>query len=413
MKPVVERFLKYVSLDTQSVPDAGQVPSTSKQKNLSGLLVQELRELGIANADMDEYGIVYASIPASPGCESVPVVGFIAHLDTSPAVSGKDVRPRVIHAYSGEDIVLNADMGLVLSPREFPELLQYQGDDVIVTDGTTLLGADDKAGIAEIMTMAAELMANPSLKHGPISIAFTPDEEVGGGIEVFDLDRFGASFAYTVDGGALGEIEYENFNAASVSLSIVGKSIHPGYAKGRMINALLVAMDFQSMLPVYENPACTEGYEGFYHLESLQGTVDHAVANYIIRDHDRQLFEEKKEQIGKIVDYLNGKYGAGTLSALVQDSYYNMKEKVQQYPFLIENAKRAMRSIGVEPILVPVRGGTDGAFLSLHGLPCPNLCAGGHNFHGRYEYIPIQSLEKIAAFLVELAQTFVSESQTV
>ena len=413
MKPVVERFLKYVSLDTQSVPDAGQVPSTSKQKNLSGLLVQELRELGIANADMDEYGIVYASIPASPGCESVPVVGFIAHLDTSPAVSGKDVRPRVIHAYSGEDIVLNADMGLVLSPREFPELLQYQGDDVIVTDGTTLLGADDKAGIAEIMTMAAELMANPSLKHGPISIAFTPDEEVGGGIEVFDLDRFGASFAYTVDGGALGEIEYENFNAASVRLSIVGKSIHPGYAKGRMINALLVAMDFQSMLPVYENPACTEGYEGFYHLESLQGTVDHAVANYIIRDHDRRLFEEKKEQIGKIVDYLNGKYGAGTLSALVQDSYYNMKEKVQQYPFLIENAKQAMRSIGVEPILVPVRGGTDGAFLSLHGLPCPNLCAGGHNFHGRYEYIPIQSLEKIAALLVELAQTFVSESQTV
>lgn len=406
MSSVVKRFLNYVRIDTQSVPNAGVIPSSEKQKNLAFLLADELKELGVGTVSVDESGTVYASIPASAGIENLPSIGFIAHMDTSPAVSGKDVRAHIVSNYDGGDIVLNEAQRIVLSPVDYPEMLQYKGQDLIVTDGTTLLGADDKAGIAEIMTMVETLMNRPEISHGEIKIAFTPDEEVGHGTDAFDVKRFGADFAYTVDGGQLGEIEYENFNAASVNLTISGKNIHPGYAKGKMKNALLMAMEFQQMLPVFDNPSFTEGYEGFFHLETLSGTVEQARAEYIIRDHDRNSFETRKECIRSICSYLNDKYGEGAFTAEIEDSYYNMKEKVAPYPFLMDHARQAMINLGVEPSIVPIRGGTDGARLSFMGLPCPNLCAGGHNFHGRFEYVPVQSLEKISDILVEIVRLF-------
>lgn len=404
MSSVVDRFLKYVRIDTQSVSNAGVVPSSEKQRDLARVLVEELKELGAEDVFLDEFCTVYASIPATKSMEHVPVLGFIAHMDTSPAVSGKDVKPRIVENYDGGDVVLNQPLGIVLSPKDYPEMTQYKGQDLIVTDGTTLLGADDKAGIAEIMGMLETLKNNPEIPHGVIKVAFTPDEEVGHGTDAFDVKRFGADFAYTVDGGQIGEIEYENFNAASVNLTVAGKSIHPGYAKGKMVNALLLAMEFQQMLPQFDNPAFTTGYEGFYHLESLSGTVEKAHVEYIIRDHDRNSFEARKRRIHTICSYLNDKYGAGAFMVEIEDSYYNMKDQVAPYPFLMDNARQAMLNLGIEPVIVPIRGGTDGARLSFMGLPCPNLCAGGHNFHGRFEYIPVQSLEKVADILVEIVR---------
>lgn len=405
MKSVTERFLKYVKFDTQSLEDMEAVPSTEKQKKLAAALVEELNEIGAQKVRMDDHGYVYATIPATSSKE-LPVIGFIAHMDTSDAISGKDVKPRIISNYDGRDIVLNEELKIIMETAQFPGLEGYKGQDLIVTDGTTLLGADDKAGIAEIMFMAETLLTHPEIEHGTIQIGFTPDEEVGRGVDFFDVEGFGADFAYTVDGGEIGEIEYENFNAAAAKLLIQGTSIHPGSAKNKMINALLLAMEFQNMLPVEQNPMYTEHYEGFYMLSSLEGSVDSARASYIIRDHDKAKFEEKKERFQKVADYLNDKYGAGTFKTVIKDSYYNMKEMIEPHIHLIDNAKKAMEELGVAPIIVPIRGGTDGARLSYMNLPCPNLCTGGHNFHGRYEYISIQSMEKVTEIILKIIELY-------
>jgi len=402
---VIDRFLKYVAVDTESVEDAECFPSSEKQKNLAKMLVEELQAIGAENSRMDDYGYVYATIPATSD-KKVPVLGFLAHMDTSPAMSGKDVKPRIVKNYDGGRIVLNESENIFMDADMFPSLSRNIGKDLIVTDGTTLLGADDKAGIAEIMTMAEILLADKTIPHGTIQIAFTPDEEVGAGVDHFDVDGFGAEFAYTVDGGALGEIEYENFNAASGRLKIHGQSIHPGSAKGKMVNALLVGMEFQQMLPVAQNPAYTEGYEGFFHLDRMTGGVEEAELFYIIRDHDKEKFVEKKARFEKTAAFLNEKYGAGTVECKVQDSYYNMKEKVEPYMFLIDNATKAMEELGIAPIITPIRGGTDGARLSFMGLPCPNLCTGGENYHGKYEYVPVQDMEKIVEFLLQLIKVY-------
>lgn len=404
---VIERFLRYVQIDTESVPDVEPVPSSEKQKNLAKLLKQELKDMGASNVRMDKHAYIYAEIPSTMKKRiAVPVLGFIAHMDTSPAISGKDVKPRVVKDYDGTDIVLNEEKNIILSPSEFPSLLNYKEHDLIVTDGTTLLGADDKAGIAEIMCMAKYLLEHPEVEHGTIKLAFTPDEEVGRGADFFDVEGFGADFAYTVDGGALGELEYETFNAAGGKLIVNGKSIHPGSAKGQMVNAFLVGMEFQSLLPAFENPAFTEKYEGFYHLDNMSGSVEHAVLDYIIRDHDMQKFEEKKAFFQSCADFLNKKYGSGTVEAVVKDSYYNMKEKILPHMHLIENAKKAMEWLEIEPIITPVRGGTDGCRLSYMGLPCPNLCAGGENFHGKYEFVSIQSMEMIVLLLLKIIDIY-------
>ncbi len=405
MKSVTERFLKYVKFDTQSLEDMDTVPSTEKQKNLAAALVEELKEIGAQNVRMDGHGYVYATIPATSKKE-LPVIGFIAHMDTSNAISGKDVNARIIKNYDGKDIVLNEELKITMETSQYPSLSDYIGQDLIVTDGATLLGADDKAGIAEIMYVAETLLTHPEIEHGTVQIGFTPDEEVGRGVDFFDVKGFGADFAYTIDGGELGEIEYENFNAAGAKLQIQGTSIHPGSAKNKMINALLLAMEFQSMLPVEQNPMYTENYEGFFMLSNLEGSVDSAKASYIIRDHDKARFEEKKERFGKITDYLNDKYGDGTFKAVIKDSYYNMKEMIEPHIHLIDNAKQAMEELGVIPIVVPIRGGTDGARLSYMNLPCPNLCTGGHNFHGRYEYIPIQSMEKVTEIILKIIELY-------
>ena len=402
---VIDRFLKYVAVDTESVEDAACFPSSEKQKDLARMLVEELKEIGAENPRMDEFGYVYATIPATSD-KKVPVLGFLSHMDTSPAMSGANVKPRIVKNYDGGTIVLNEKENISMNAEMFPSLVRNVGKDLIVTDGTTLLGADDKAGIAEIMTMTEILLKNTSIPHGTIQIAFTPDEEVGAGVDHFDVKGFGAEFAYTVDGGALGEIEYENFNAASGRLKIHGQSIHPGSAKGKMVNALLVGMEFQQMLPVAQNPAYTEGYEGFFHLDRMSGGVEEAELFYIIRDHDRDKFVEKKLRFKKTAEFLNEKYGAGTVNCVVQDSYYNMKEKVEPHMFLIDNATKAMEELGITPIITPIRGGTDGARLSFMGLPCPNLCTGGENYHGKYEYVPVQDMERIVEFLLQLIKVY-------
>ncbi len=401
MNRLLERFLRYVKIDTESVPDVQRYPSSEKQKNLLALLRDELVQMGIS-ATMDEkYGYVYATIPKN--VKGNYKLGFIAHVDTSSAVSGKDVKPIVTADYDGQDIALAE--GRRLSPAEFGSLLKHVGKTIISSDGTTLLGADDKAGVAVIMELANILAENPSVAHGEVKIAFTPDEEVGRGTDFFDIGRFGADGAYTVDGGGLGELEYENFNAASAKVSVRGKSVHPGSAKGVMVNANLVLMELQSMLPVFENPMYTEGYEGFFHLDSMHGECDCATANYIIRDHDREKFQRKKQLFADVVDFLNKKYGEGTVTAEITDSYYNMKEKILPHIHLVENACRAMEKAGVTPVVCPIRGGTDGARLSYEGLPCPNLFTGGYNFHGRYEYIPLEDMQKaldVALNLVDI-----------
>lgn len=404
MSKVIEKFLNYVKIDTRSDENSTACPTTAKQHNLAKLLVKELEEMGAEDITYDtEHCYVYASIPASEGCDGRPVLGFIAHMDTAPAVTGENVKPRIIENYDGKDIVLNEEKNIVMKVSDFPELVEYTGKRLIVTDGTTLLGADDKAGVAEIMTMAEQLLLSRDIPHGKIRIGFTPDEEVGAGADHFDVKLFGADYAYTVDGGKLGELEYENFNAAGATVTFHGRSVHPGDAKNKMVNALLLAMEFQNMLPVFENPMYTEKYEGFYHLDLLSGSVEKAQAEYIIRDHDKDKFEQKKETFLRIGAYLNEKYGKDTVQIDMKDSYYNMREIIEQHMQLIENAKAAMEETGVNPIVVPIRGGTDGARLSYMGLPCPNLCTGGHNFHGRFEYICADSMEKIVEILLKLA----------
>lgn len=405
MNSVLDRFLSYVVIDTESVEDVENFPSSDKQKILGKKLVGELKELGMEDAYMDEYGYVFGSIPANTD-RPLKSIGFIAHMDTAPAMSGKNVNPRIVENYDGSDIVLNEEKNIILSPNDDPEMLHYKGQDLIVTDGLTLLGADDKAGIAEIMAMAQYFVEHPEVEHGEIKIAFSPDEEVGRGMDFFDVKKFGADFAYTVDGGALGEIEYENFNAAGAKVYVQGSSIHPGSAKNRMKNAVLLAMEFQQMLPVNERPEYTEGYEGFYLLNSMSGDVENAVSDYIIRDHSREQFEAKKARFQKTADYLNDIYGEGTFRVEMKDSYYNMKEKIEPHMHLIENAKKAMEAVDVVPNVVPIRGGTDGARLSFMGIPCPNLCAGGHNFHGKYEYVCIQSMEKIVDILIKIVEIY-------
>ena len=410
MSTVVDKFLKYVTIDTQSDEDSTTSPSTEKQKDLARLLVGELKEMGASDVRMDEeYGYVYATIPSTLKEEGkeVPVIGFIAHMDTSPAVSGKDVKPRIVENYDGKDIVLNQELNIILPVEENPELLEYEGKKLIVTDGTTLLGADDKAGVAEIMTMAQTLLAHPEKEHGTIRIAFTPDEEVGRGVDHFDVEGFQADYAYTVDGGALGELEYESFNAAGARLHVNGYSVHPGSAKNKMLNAILLAQEFKSLLPVFETPAATEGYEGFYHADRMTGTVESAQADYIIRDHSRELFEKKKAYFREAADFLNKKYGKEIFTVEMQDSYYNMKEKI--YPenaHLIDTAVKAMEEAGVTPLIAPIRGGTDGSRLSFMGLPCPNLCTGGMNYHGRYEYVCIESMEKCVEIILNIISLY-------
>ncbi len=404
---VIEKFLRYVKVDTQSAEDSETTPSTMKQHNLAKMLVEELHGMGAEEIAYDkEHCYVYASIPATEGCESAPVLGFIAHMDTSPAVTDTDVKPRVVENYDGKDIVLNADDNIIMKVSDFPELEKYVGQDLIVTDGTTLLGADDKAGIAEIMAMAEFFLQCKECRHGKIRIGFTPDEEVGRGADFFDVKLFGADYAYTVDGGALGELEYENFNAAGAKLHVYGRSVHPGSAKGKMKNAILIAQEFQSMLPVFQNPMYTEGYEGFFHLDSIRGDVEAVTADYIIRDHDKALFEQKKKQFLQTADFLNDKYGEGTVAVEMEDSYYNMREVLEPHMHLVDNAAEAMRELGVEPVVSPIRGGTDGARLSFMGLPCPNLCTGGENYHGRYEYACVQSMLKTTQLLILIAEKY-------
>ena len=418
MTTAVERFLKYVSYDTQSDEAYDTCPSTEKQLLLANELKRELEEMGASDVRMSEYGYLFARIPGNTGSTSahdasgvgqkatIPALGFISHMDTAPSLTGTNVKPRIVQAYDGKDIVLNAEKQIVMKVSEFPFLADLKGQDLIVTDGTTLLGADDKAGVAEIMTMAEYFLSHPEIPHGEICIGFTPDEEIGRGADRFDVKDFGAAVAYTVDGGPIGEIEYENFNAASGKVRIQGASIHPGDAKLKMKNALLIGMEFQSLLPVFENPMYTEGYEGFYHLDEMSGNVEEAQLNYIIRDHDHEKFEQKKKFFAEAADFLNRKYGKGTVIAKVTDSYYNMKEKIEPCMYLIVTAKVAMTACGIEPEVVPIRGGTDGARLSYMGLPCPNLCTGGYNYHGKYEFIPVDSLHKTAEILVKIASLF-------
>lgn len=404
MERVIENFLEYVKIDTQSSEESTSTPSTAKQHELAKVLERQLQKMGAQDIVYDkEYCYLYASIPATAGCEQAPVIGFIAHMDTSPAVTGTGVQPHIVEAYDGKDIILNQEKHIVMKVADFPELTSYQGKRLIVTDGTTLLGADDKAGVAEIMAMAEYLLQHEEIRHGRIRIAFTPDEEVGAGADHFDVERFGADYAYTVDGGRLGELEYENFNAAGAKVTIHGRSVHPGEAKDKMRNAILMAQEFQAMLPVSENPMYTSGYEGFYHLDQLHGTVEEAVAEYIIRDHDREKFERKKEYFTRIGEFLNQKYGAGTFDIEMKDSYYNMKEIIEQHMHLVDHAKEAMEELGISPVVVPIRGGTDGARLSFMGLPCPNLCTGGQNFHGRFEYACADEMEMIVKLLIRIA----------
>ena len=408
LSQTAERFLRYAVIDTQSADDKEQMPSTEKQRVLGRMLAEELREMGVSEVREDENGYVYGMIPSNlEEGAAAPALGFISHMDTAPAFSGENVKPRIIENYDGEDICLNKEASIWLSVKEFPEMKRYKGQTLITTDGTTLLGADDKAGVAEIMTMASWFLAHPEEKHGKICIAFTPDEEVGRGADRFDEAGFGADVAYTVDGGAIGELEYENFNAASGRVRLHGASIHPGSAKGKMKNALLMGMEFQSLLPVFENPMYTEGYEGFFHLDRMEGNVEEAELEYIIRDHDRVKFERKKELFKAAGAFMNQKYGEGAAEVYVKDSYFNMKEKIEPYMYLIDEAKAAMEELDIAPVIVPIRGGTDGARLSYMGLPCPNICTGGHNFHGKYEYICAESMETITELLIRIAKRFV------
>ena len=404
-KEIVERFLKYVSFDTQSSEEAeGRCPSTEKQLRLAEYLVEELKEIGMQEVEMDAHGYVYATLPASEGMEEVPVVGFIAHMDTSPDCSGADVKPRIIENYDGTDIVLDEAEGIVTRVSQFPELLEHKSEDLIVTDGHTLLGADDKAGIAEIVSAMAYLLAHPEVKHGKVRVCFNPDEEIGCGAHLFDVEKFGCQWAYTMDGSEVGELEYENFNAASAKIVVNGVSVHPGYAKDKMVNAALLATEFAQQMPENEVPERTTGYEGFFHLYQMQGGVEQATLTYIIRDHNTQMFQMRKRLILDMCERMNDKYGHGTFLPEVKDTYYNMHTQLVDKPHITDIALRAIEEACGFAKVVPIRGGTDGAQLSFKGLPCPNIFAGGLNFHGRHEFLPIQSMEKAMMTVVNICR---------
>ena len=400
---LVERFLKYVSFDTQSSEETEVTPSTPGQMVFAKYLKEELESLGLEDITLDEHGYLFATLPANID-KPVPTIGFIAHMDTSPDMSGKDVSPRIVQNYDGSDIVLCAEENVVLSPSQFPELLDHKGEDLIVTNGKTLLGADDKAGIAEIVSAIVYLKEHPEIKHGKIRIGFNPDEEIGLGAHKFDVEKFGCDWAYTMDGGEVGELEFENFNAASAKNTFKGRNVHPGYAKNKMINSIRVANRFCAMLPAHETPEHTEGYEGFYHLISFNGDVEQTTVAYIIRDHDRARFESRKKKIERFVSEINAEYGEGTATLELRDQYYNMREKIEPLMHIIDTAFAAMEAVGVKPNVKPIRGGTDGAQLSFKGLPCPNIFAGGLNFHGRYEFAPIQNMEKAMKVIVKIAE---------
>lgn len=399
---VTDRFLKYVRFDTESSTKTNVTPSTPGQFVLARELEKELREMGLEEVSLDDKCYLMATLPANTD-KKIPTIGFVAHMDTSPDMTGKDVNPRIVSNYNGKDIVLNQEQNIVLSPKDFPEMTDYVGQDLIVTDGTTLLGADDKAGIAEILTAIQYLIDHPEIKHGKIRIGFTPDEEIGAGADYFDVAKFGCEWAYTMDGGPIGELEYENFNAAGVEIKIQGRSVHPGYAKDKMINALLVAHKLISLLPADERPEHTTGYEGFFHLTNVCGGVDAATVSFIIRDHDKKLYEERKQLIQDAVAYINKLY-PNSATITIKDQYFNMREKVEPVKHIVDTAFEAMVMLGITPIVKPIRGGTDGARLSFMGLPCPNIFAGGHNFHGRYEFVPVQSMEKAVQVIVKIAE---------
>ena len=404
METILDRFLRYVAIDTQSDENSESQPSAAKELDLLKLLCKELNDMGV-EATLDEYGYVMGSIPSNID-KKVPAIGFIAHVDTSPDASGKDVKPQIIKDYDGGDIELKGVPGLFLKPSEFPELLAHKGETIITTDGTTLLGADDKAGVAEIMNAVQYIMEHPEFKHGDIKIGFTPDEEIGRGVVKFDVKRFGADYAYTMDGGEIGELEFENFNAASAKIHIQGRNVHPGYAKDKMKNAILIGMEFNDLLPIGQRPELTEGYDGFFHIISFKGSVEEADFGYIIRDHDRKKFEEKKELIAQCAHFINVKYGEGTATLEVKDQYYNMREQVEPYYFIVEKAVKAMEIAGIKPKIQPIRGGTDGANLSFKGLPCPNIFAGGMNFHGKMEFAPLENIEKASEVVLNIIKLY-------
>ena len=405
MKQIVARFLKYASFNTQSDEAADCTPSTNGQLNFANYLQTEMKQIGLEDISIDDSGYLFGTLSSNlDTTKEVPVIGFIAHLDTSPDMTGENVKPSIVSNYKGVDIPLDKDAGIILSPSDFPELLKYKGDDLIVTDGHTLLGADDKAGIAEIMEACSYLKQHPEIKHGKVRVAFTPDEEIGLGAKKFDVSRFGAQWAYTIDGGELGELEFENFNAASATVFVKGRNVHPGSAKGKMRNSMLLAQEFIASLPSDETPATTEGYEGFYHLNGLSGDVELTELNYIIRDHDTSRFEERKQMMQTLVDNCNEKFGMGIFSLQIHDQYYNMRKQIEPVMHIIDLASQAMKECEVVPIIKPIRGGTDGVQLSFKGLPCPNIFAGGVNFHGRYEFLPVSSLEKSAQVIAKIVE---------
>lgn len=404
MEKILDKFLRYVAVETTSNDESDSQPSSACQLDLLRMLADELNAMGV-KATLDEWGYVMATIPSNID-KDVPAVGFIAHVDTAPDASGKDIKPRIIENYNGEDIVLNASLGIKLPVADFPEIKQYVGQTLITTDGTTLLGADDKAGVAEIMSAVEYIVEHPDFKHGEIKIGFTPDEEIGRGVDKFDVEKFGARYAYTMDGGQIGELEYENFNAAGAKIHIQGRNVHPGYAKDKMINAIIIAMELNGMLPVQQRPEFTAGYEGFFHVVGINGAVEQATISYIIRDHSMEKFEQKKALMKDVVAFINAKYGQGTATLEMKDQYYNMREQVEPHYHIVEKAIKAMEMAGIKPQVQPIRGGTDGARLSFMGLPCPNIFAGGHNFHGKLEYLPLQSMEKASEVVLNIIKLY-------
>lgn len=400
---LIDRFFSYVTVDTESDPKSDTTPSTEKQWNLANELVEELKQIGMQDVTIDENAYIMATLPSNVD-RDVPVIGFVSHFDTSPDFTGANVNPQIVENYDGKDIVLNKEKDIILSPDYFEDLLLYKGQTLITTDGTTLLGADDKAGIAEIVSAMEYLINHPEIKHGKIRVGFTPDEEIGRGAHKFDVEKFGADWAYTMDGSQVGELEYENFNAAGAVVTVKGKIVHPGYAKGKMVNSMYIATDYINSLPRLETPEHTEGREGFFHLHNIHGTVDETTLEYIIRDHDRTHFEARKEMMGKLADELNEQLGEEAVTVEIKDQYYNMREKIEPVMHIVKIAKAAMEQVGIKPIIKPIRGGTDGSQLSYKGLPCPNIFAGGHNFHGRYEYVPVESMQKAIEVIVNIAQ---------
>jgi tripeptide aminopeptidase len=407
---LIDRFISYVTVDTESDPESNTTPSTAKQWDLANALVDELKAIGMEDVSIDEHAYIMATLPSNVD-HDVPVIGFISHFDTSPDFTGANVNPQIIDDYDGNDIILNQEKNIVLSPKEFDDLLMYKGKTLITTDGTTLLGADDKAGIAEIISAMEYLINHPEIKHGKIRVGFTPDEEVGRGAHKFDVEKFGADWAYTMDGSQVGELEYENFNAAGAVVKIQGKIVHPGYAKGKMINSMYIATEFLNSLPRLETPEHTEGREGFFHLHTIEGTVDSTKLQYIIRDHDKTHFEARKEVMRKLANELNSQYGKELITVEIKDQYFNMREKIEPVMHIVDIAEEAMKMAGIEPLIKPIRGGTDGSQLSYMGLPCPNIFAGGHNFHGRYEYVPVESMQKAIEVIVNIAQITASKKE--